>query len=185
MILRKIERRSTTSHSVENSLWKRLWTCRKKDDKNECNRKNFVDFLQYFLMSVYFLMINNIQNEYVAGKERLFFFFFTLAEVRAEDWKFVGMPLGVYLVVGIVIFLFIISHVSCGDMARSCDSSHVSAGRDDGTTYLLRQCFSVCVPVLLHGSHFPTKHARNYSIWTADGKATISRKKSCSYHFFS
>jgi hypothetical protein len=64
------------------------------------------------------------------------------------------MPLGGYLVVGIVIFLFIISHMSCGDMARSCDSSHVSAGRDDGTPYLLRQCFSVCVPALLHGSHF-------------------------------
>jgi hypothetical protein len=36
MILRKwrileIERRSTRPQSVENSLWKRLWTCRKTD----------------------------------------------------------------------------------------------------------------------------------------------------------
>jgi hypothetical protein len=75
--------------------------------------------------------------------------------------KFVGKPLGSYLVVGIVIFLIVISHVSCGDMARSCDSSHVSAGRDDGTPSLLRQYFGVCVPALLHGSHVPTKHARN------------------------
>jgi hypothetical protein len=27
----KIERRSTRSQSVENSLWKRLWTCHKTD----------------------------------------------------------------------------------------------------------------------------------------------------------
>jgi len=35
MILRKleIERGCGTSHSVENSLWKRLWTCRKTDGR--------------------------------------------------------------------------------------------------------------------------------------------------------
>jgi hypothetical protein len=26
------ERESTRSHYLENSLWKRLWTCRKRDD---------------------------------------------------------------------------------------------------------------------------------------------------------
>jgi hypothetical protein len=26
-----LERRSTMPHYVENSLWKRLWTCRKRD----------------------------------------------------------------------------------------------------------------------------------------------------------
>ena len=30
--LLEIERESTRSHSVENSLWKRLWTCLKADN---------------------------------------------------------------------------------------------------------------------------------------------------------
>jgi hypothetical protein len=31
----KVERGSTRSHSVENSLWKRLWTCRRREQMNE------------------------------------------------------------------------------------------------------------------------------------------------------
>ena len=65
------------------------------------------------------------------------------------------MLLGGYLVVGVVVLLFIISHVSCGNMARGCDSSHVSTGRDDGAPSILRQYVGVCVPTLLHGSHVP------------------------------
>jgi hypothetical protein len=36
-MLPETERGSTRSHSVENSLWKKLWTCRKTDyTMNEC-----------------------------------------------------------------------------------------------------------------------------------------------------
>jgi hypothetical protein len=32
----KIERGSTRSHFMENSLWKKLWTCNKTNHGNEC-----------------------------------------------------------------------------------------------------------------------------------------------------
>jgi hypothetical protein len=43
--------RNTRSHSVENSLWKSLWTCRKKDCrmKHEVHKQWEVDVLLHFL----------------------------------------------------------------------------------------------------------------------------------------
>jgi hypothetical protein len=46
----EIERGSTRSHPVENSLWKRLWTCRKTDySMNDISVTQILNTLQYIL----------------------------------------------------------------------------------------------------------------------------------------
>jgi hypothetical protein len=46
-----IERGSTRSHPVSNSLWKRQWTCRKTDDRVKCIYENL---WKRFLPLIYF-----------------------------------------------------------------------------------------------------------------------------------
>lgn len=68
-----------------------------------------------------------------------------------------GALLSCYLLVVIIVVLVVIGDVSRGDMARSGDSSHLPARRDDGAPSIFRQLLGVFVPALLHGSHVPAK----------------------------